>query len=406
MSGAFLKERCLGRIFAGHPWIYESDIQRFDKPPADGGEIIARTVTGGFVGAGFYNSKSKIPIRLYSRTKGEKLDETFFRQRLLAAKELRAASVSHVGPPLAGVPGSSPGADRSSFRLVWSEGDFLPGLIIDRYDDAWVIQTLTLAMDQRKDMIVSLLKQLFDAKAVMERNDVPSRGYEGLPLQKGWLCGSGDPKRVVTLGHGRFEVDLLEGQKTGEYLDQVANQMAVGALAKGRKTLDGFTYHGGFALHAALNGAASVEAVDISDGAIAICRRNAELNGQAKVTWKAANVFDDLNARVKAREAFDLIVLDPPSFTKSRAKLEEALRGYKEINLRAFQLLPSGGLLATFGCSHHVDAETFRAVVLDAAFDAHKIVRLRGVFGQPPDHPVIPAIPETEYLKGLLFEVV
>ena len=393
MSGAFLKERCLGRIFAGHPWVYESDIQRFDKPPADGGEIIARTVTGGFISAGFYNSKSKIPIRLYSRTKGEKLDEAFFRSRLKAAMALRLQ-----------VSGLS--ACPSTFRVVWSEADFLPGLIVDRYEDAWVIQTLTLAMDQRKDMIVSLLQELFGAKAIVERNDVPSREHEGLPLKKGWLVGTGDSKRVVTLGRGRFEVDLLAGQKTGEYLDQVANQMAVGALTNGRKVLDCFSYHGGFAIQAALNGAASVHAVDISEDAVAIGRRNAELNGLAQVTWKAANVFDDLNARVKAGEAFDVVVLDPPSFTKSRARLEEALRGYKEINLRAFKLLPPGGLLATFGCSHHVDVETFRAVVLDAAFDAHKILRLRGVFGQPADHPVIPAIPETEYLKGFLFEVV
>jgi 23S rRNA (cytosine1962-C5)-methyltransferase len=240
----------------------------------------------------------------------------------------------------------------------------------------------------------------------MERNDVPSREFEGLLPQKGWLVGSGEARRVVALGLAKMDVDLLEGQKTGEYLDQIANQMSVGALAKGRRVLDCFTYHGGFALHAALNGAASVEAVDISENAIAMCRRNAELNGPAKVTWLAANVFDDLNARVKARAQFDLVVLDPPSFTRSRAKLEEALRGYKEINLRAFKLLSPGGLLATFCCSHHVDGETFRAVVLDAAFDAHKILRLRGVFGQPPDHPIIPAIPETEYLKGYLFEVV
>jgi 23S rRNA (cytosine1962-C5)-methyltransferase len=289
---------------------------------------------------------------------------------------------------------------------VWSEADFLPGLIIDCYDDVWVIQTLTLALDQRKALLVSLLKELFDAKTVVERNDVPSRAYEGLLPQKGWLMGSGDSQRVVVMGKGRFAVDLLEGQKTGEYLDQIDNQMMVGALAKGRKVLDCFTYHGGFAIHAALNDAASVDAIDISEDAIAICRRNAELNGSIKVTWKSANVFDDLNARVKAKEIFDLVVLDPPSFTKSRAKLQEALRGYKEINLRAFQLLPPGGLLATFGCSHHVDAETFRAVVLDAAFDAHKILRLRRVFSQPEDHPVIPAIPETEYLKGYLFEVV
>jgi 23S rRNA (cytosine1962-C5)-methyltransferase len=316
MAGAFLKERCLGRIFAGHPWVYESDIQRVDKPPEDGGEIVARTASGGFVAAGFFNSISKIPIRLYSRTKGEKLDEAFFRRRLENARAFREQTS---GLPRAVSRGLRPLS--SVFRLVWSEADFLPGLVVDRYDEAWVIQTLTLAMDQRKAMIVSLLKDLFGATAVMERNDIPSREFEGLSPQKGWLAGSGEARRIVTLGRAKMDVDLLEGQKTGEYLDQIANQMSVGALAKGRKVLDCFTYHGGFAIHAALNGAASVEAVDISEDAIAVCRRNAELNGPAQVTWRVANVFDDLNARVKARAQFDLVVLDPPSFTRSRAKL-------------------------------------------------------------------------------------
>ena len=387
MAGLIIAPRA--RIFHGHEWVYATEIKKSFGDPQPGDVVTLKDFRDRPLGSAIYNPLSQIIARRFSRRRQD-LDADFFMRRIRQAIDYRQRL----------------GIDATLCRLVWSESDGIPGLIVDRYGAHLSVQTLTLAMDQRKDMIVSLLQELFGAKAIVERNDVPSREHEGLPLKKGWLVGTGDSKRVVTLGRGRFEVDLLAGQKTGEYLEQDAKQMAVGALTNGRKVLDCFSYHGGFAIQAALNGAASVHAVDISEDAVAIGRRNAELNGLAQVTWKAANVFDDLNARVKAGEAFDVVVLDPPSFTKSRARLEEALRGYKEINLRAFKLLPPGGLLATFGCSHHVDVETFRAVVLDAAFDAHKILRLRGVFGQPADHPVIPAIPETEYLKGFLFEVV
>ncbi len=389
MAGAFLKEQSLGRILAGHPWVYSSDVLKVEKAPEDGGEILVRTPDGGYVGNGFYNSKSRIPIRILSRSK-EKLDADFFRRRILEARTLRA------DPELP-----------NACRLVWSEADFLPGLVVDRYDDALVMQTLTLAMDQRKDEIAGVLREVFNSELIVERNDVTSRQFEGLTSRKGVLLGDAKmAKRAITLGRAKFEVDLLEGQKTGSYLDQIGHHMMVGARCTGRRVLDCFTYHGGFALHAALGGATVVEALDISEDAITACRRNAELNGVTNIKWKAANVFDELNARLRAKESFDLVVLDPPSFTKSRAKLPEALRGYKEIHLRALKLLSPGGLLATFCCSHHVDAETFRAVALDAAFDARKILRLRQTFSQPPDHPVIPSIPETEYLKGFLFQVV
>lgn len=396
MATAFLKDRSLGRIFAGHPWVFAGDVLRVEKPPPDGGEITLRTAAGDYVGNGFFNSKSQIPVRILSRSK-EKLDAPFFRNRLLAAQKLRETTRSGE----ASNPSSSP-----AYRLVWSEADFLPGLIVDRYGDAWVIQTMTLAMEQRKSLIVDLLKEIFQPSVIVERNDVAARRFEGLELEKGFLLGEAHEKRVITLGKARLELDLLGGQKTGAYLDQITNQMDVGELARGRRVLDCFTYHGGFALHAASGGAAAVEAVDISEEAVAQCRRNAELNDIKSIQWKAANVFDELNSRQRSAARFDLIILDPPSFTKSRARLTEALAGYKEIHLRAFKLLAPGGLLATFCCSHHVDAETFRAVALDAAFDARKILRLRRTFSQPPDHPIIPAIPETEYLKGFLFELV
>ena len=253
---------------------------------------------------------------------------------------------------------------------------------------------------------MELLKEIEQPSAIVERNDVSSRAFEGLPLQKGFLFGEPNPVRAIGMGEAKFEVDLLQGQKTGAYLDQIANQQLVGRLARGRRVLDCFTYQGGFALHAALAGAAHVEAWDVSEDAVRACRRNAELNGASQVVWKTANVFDELKTIQRANRGFDLIILDPPSFTRSREKLQDALRGYKEIHLRALQLLAPGGLLATFCCSHHVDAETFRAVILDAAFDAHKLLRLRQILSQSPDHPIIPAIPETEYLKGFLFQIV
>ncbi len=391
MAVAFLKDQGLGRILAGHPWIYAKDVLKFEKVPVDGGEIVVRRQDGAYLGTGLFNSKSRIPIRLFSRSK-EHFDEPFVRRKLKEAQSMRETWCGEKKLP-------------GAYRVVWSEADFLPGLIVDRYGDALVIQTLTLAMDQRKSLIVDALREIFSPSIIVERNDVGSREFEGLPQVKQVLLGSVG-RMAVTLGRVRMEIDLIEGQKTGSYLDQVGSHVAVGDLARGKRVLDCFTYHGGFALHAAQTGAASVEGWDISEAAVEVCKRNAELNGLSGIQWKAVNVFDALHAANKAGNAFDLVVLDPPSFTRSRAKLQDALRGYKEIHLRALKLLSSKGLLATFCCSHHVDADTFRAVILDAAFDARKTLRWHASYFQSWDHPVIPAIPETEYLKGFLFEVV
>jgi len=390
MAVAFLKDQSLGRILAGHPWVYTKDILKVEKAPEDGGEIVVRRQDGGYVATGFYNSKSRIPVRIFSRAK-EHLDDALLARRIQEAHALRQKWCGDKLP--------------EAYRAIWSEADFLPGLIVDRYGDATVFQTLTLGMEQRKKEIVRSLRDLFSPTTLIERNDVGSREYEGLTQTKQLLFGEASVKSVV-MGKVRMEIDLVEGQKTGSYLDQIANHVAVGEISRGRRVLDCFTYHGGFALHAAKAGAASVEAWDISEPAIEACRRNSKLNDLPSIQWKAVNVFDELNARQKSHAPYDLIVLDPPSFTRSRAKLDDALRGYKEIHLRALKLLPPGGLLATFCCSHHVDAETFRAVVLDAAFDARKMLRWRRAYFQSWDHPVLPAIPETEYLKGFLFEVV
>jgi 23S rRNA (cytosine1962-C5)-methyltransferase len=390
MGAAFLKEQCLGRIISGHPWIYSTDILRIEKAPENGEEIIVRTHEGAYVGNGFYNDKSRIPIRIFSRNK-EKLDKTLFQKRIVAAKKMRED-----------IFGSLPEA----VRMVWSEADFLPGLIVDRYGETIVFQTLTLGMDQRKQIIVDVLKDVCGISSVIERNDVSSRQFEGLPLHKGVYGGENDSKKVLRLGKALMEVDFLEGQKTGTYLDQISNHIFVGELAKDRKVLDCFSYHGGFALHAGLAGAKQVIGLDISEPAIQRCQKNSELNALKNIKWKAVNVFDELHVLSRQTDKFDLIILDPPSFTKTRSKIGEAIRGYKEIHVRALKLLSPGGLLATFCCSHHIDAQTFRDIALDASFDTRKILRLRHSFTQSPDHPIIPAVPETEYLKGFLFEVV
>lgn len=389
MATAFLVERCMGRILAGHPWVYASDLLRIEGKPEDGKEIAVRGARGAWVGVGFYNGKSKIPVRIFSRKRAA-LDETFFRARLERAIARRR---------------DAEGRLPSACRLVWSEGDFLPGLVVDWYAGGVVLQTLTRAMDDRREFWVAALRDLLAPEVIVERNEVAARGFEGLEMRREILWGTGATRREIESGDLRFEADLLEGQKTGGYLDQAENWRRVAARAKGKRVLDSFTYHGGFALACAKGGAARVEGVDLSKEAIAACERNATRNGIANAAWTCANVFDDLNARARAGARHDLVILDPPSFTRSRAKLAEAMRGYKEIHLKALRLLKEGGLLATFCCSHHVAAEAFRAVALDAAFDARVILRLVESYGQPADHPVVPAIPETEYLKGFLFEV-
>lgn len=383
------KKHCLGRLFSGHPWVFAGDIRPAGGQVSDGDQVNVVAPDGEFIGTGFFNSKSKIPVRLLSREKCE-IDEGFFRQRILGAVNFRKRM----------------GLSAESYRAVWSEADFLPGLVVDIYGSTCVMQNLTLAMDARKMMLAEILKELFNAEVVVERNDVHSRQFEGLPLQKGAVIGVLGGAARVKLGNMIADVEVMTGQKTGVYLDQIQSQIDVASFVKGRRVLDCFAYQGGFAIHAALAGASDVWAVDISEDAIATCRKNAALNDCTKIRWKAANVFDELNTRQRGGEKFDMIVLDPPSFTKSRDKVEEALRGYKEINLRAFKMLEPGGMLATFSCSHHIDPEMFRSTVLDASFDARRVVRLIKTFTQSADHPVIPAIPETEYLKGYLFEVV
>ena len=384
------------RIVAGHPWIYSGSVLRLTHPAEDGALVQVKDHRQRFLGAGFYNSKSKIAVRLLGPERMT-VDEAFFEERIRTALAVRQKHLPRA----------------SSFRVVNAESDFLSGLIVDKYEDVLVIQTSALGMDQRKAEIVRVLQKMFSPRCVLERNDTAFRKFEGLADANGILAGSLAGPVAVKLNGLKFETDMLGGHKTGLYLDQQVNYQRVAELAQGAQVLDCFSFLGGFGLHAARAGAAHVHLLDQSADAIAASTRNAAANGLAeKCSVETVNVFDWFKAQtaVKPHEKviprFDFIVLDPPSFTRSRAAVPDALRGYKEIHLRALKLLKTGGTLATFCCSHHVDAVLFQSVILDAAYDARRILRRVAAYTQSPDHPVIPAIPETEYLKGFAFEVV
>jgi 23S rRNA (cytosine1962-C5)-methyltransferase len=384
------------RILAGHPWVYHSSILRLTQPAADGALVQVKDHRQRLLGVGFYNSKSKINVRMLSSERVA-VDQAFFERRIRNALAVRQKHLPQA----------------SSFRIVNAESDFLTGLIVDKYEDVLVVQISSLAMDQRKPLIVAALTALFSPRVILERSDIASRKFEGLAEAHGALAGELTGPVFVNLNGLKFETNLLTGHKTGLYLDQQVNYRLVADFAKGAQVLDCFSFVGGFGLHASQCGAEHVHLVDQSPEAVAAASRNAELNNLAgKSSFEAANVFDFLKAQttVKPHEKvvprWDLIVLDPPSFTRNRASVPDALRGYKEIHLRALKLLRPGGTLATFCCSHHVDAGLFQDTVLSAAFDARKILRRVATYCQSPDHPIIPMIPETEYLKGFAFELV
>jgi len=384
------------RILAGHPWVYQNEVFRATDNVKDGEFVQVRDHHTRLLGAGFYNAKSKISVRILAPDR-IRPNEAFFEERILAALAVRQRHL--------------PGA--TSFRVVNAESDFLSGLIVDKYEDVLVVQISSLGMDQRKEHIVAALQKIFSPRAIMERSDVASRKFEGLEAANGVLAGECDGKISVNLNGLKFETDLIGGHKTGMYLDQQANYQAVSELGKGGQVLDCFSFLGGFGLHAARAGAAHVHLLDQSEDAIEASKRNAAANSLAdQCSFDIINVFDwlKLNTAVKPHERviprFDLIILDPPSFTRNRASVPDALRGYKEIHLRALKLLKPGGTLATFCCSHHVSTELFQDTLLSAAFDTRHVLRRVATYAQSPDHPIIPMIPETEYLKGFAFEKV
>ncbi|HUJ11709.1 MAG TPA: class I SAM-dependent rRNA methyltransferase [Verrucomicrobiae bacterium] len=391
MPSVILKKGKDRRLQAGHCWVYAGEIEKITGERKDGAAVDIRDSKERFLGRGLLNTNSQITVRRFT-TQKEELDKAFFARRIEEALEYRREDTS-VG-------------DAQAFRVVCSEGDLLPGLVVDHYGDHCVLQALTLGIDQRKAQIVDILRELFVPAAILERSDVPSRKLEGLEETKGVLFGQTDAIVRLQLAHFSIEVNLLEDQKTGFFLDQRDNYAEVARHCAGKRVLDCFSYHGGFSLAAGVADAARVEAVEISEVAVARARKNAELNGLTdKIEFLCANAFDVLKQYDSDKRQFDVIVLDPPTFTRTKQNIDGALRGYKEINLRALKMLPPGGLLATFTCSHHIDTELFKAIVVDAAADAKKTLRTVKILTQAPDHPRLPAVPETEYLRGLLLQV-
>ena len=386
MAGIVVKPRA--RILHGHDWVFSSEVLKVFGNPADGDVISLKDGRDRLIGSAIYNSKSQIVARRFSRQRQD-LDLDFFKRRIAQASEYRDRR--NIDPELC--------------RVVWSESDGLPGVILDRYGDYFALQTLTLAMDLRKDLVVKAIVDLFEGATIIERNDSPVRRAEGLELITGVLHGSAPSRPIeIEIGGLKFDVDLLHAQKTGFYLDQAPNYSLVANCATGRRVLDCFANQGAFALACANAGATDVAAVEESSEGVAAGNKNTERSG-LKVRWIQQDVFQFLRGAEKAKAEYDLIILDPPSFTKTKSGLRDALRGYRELHLRAFKLLSKDGILATFSCSHHVSEIAFAQTIADALVDARRSARKLRRFEQALDHPVVPTIPETEYFKGLLLEM-
>ena len=387
----------------GHPWIYEGEVVREEGQCENGCLADAVSEKGKYLGTGFVSRQSKIRLRLLSHNANDRFDETFWQRRVQYAWEYRKTVM---------------GGDISCCRVIFGEADGFPGLTVDRFSDILVTQTLSVGMEKIKDVVFPLLVQVLradgqDIRGIYERNDVAIRELEGLPQNKGWypLEGETPPLSTVTeiCENGIFyRVDVENGQKTGFFLDQKYNRLAVAKLAKGKRVLDCFTHTGSFALNAAMGGAEHVTAVDISASAIEMAKANAERNGLTdRMDFLVADVFDLLpELASKGKAPYDFIILDPPAFTKSRKTVGSAQRGYKEINLRALKLLPRGGYFATASCSHFMPSELFVKMLRSAALDAGVELRQIEARQQAPDHPILWNVPETDYLKFYIFQVV
>jgi len=382
MPGLIIKPR--SRIFHGHEWVYASEIQKTFGNPEPGDVVTLKDFKDRPLGVAIYNPQSQIVARRISRRK-QKLDAEFFLRRLDQAINYR----------------ESLAIEQDLRRIIWSESDGLPGVIVDQYGDHLVLQTTTLAMDQRKDLIVSCLVELLAPKSITLRNDSSMRRPEGLEQEIVMVHGNQPDPFTVSHLDSIFEVDPANGQKTGLYLDIMDSYQKVARLAPGKKVLDLFCNQGGFSLACALAGAQSVRAVDISEDATTAAAKNAELTG-VQIEAITANAFDFLR---KHNETYDLIILDPPSFTRNKKTVKDAMRGYKEIHLRALGMLNQSGLLATFCCSHHATRELFLDSVRSAAVDGKRTLRMLDNHSQRLDHPIIATLPETEYLKGFTFQL-
>ena len=377
------------RVYTLHPWIFKSDIEKELNGCAAGDIVDIISSKGKFLARGYYNPNSQITLRIMTYNEEEAVDRDLVFRRIHEAVEYRRTF-----------------ADLKSCRLVFAESDRLPALIVDAFDDVLVLQCLALGMERFKKDIVDALVEEVHPRGIWERNDVPVRKLEGLEMCTGLLYGE-VPDRVQMCENGvRFWVDVKEGQKTGFFLDQKENRAAIAPFVKGQKVLDCFTHTGSFALHAGYYGAAEVTGVDISEFACECAAENAALNHlEDRVHFVAANAFDLLSEQSRKGEKYDVIILDPPAFTKSRNAVDSALRGYKEINLRAMKMIHEGGYLITCSCSQHVLPEMFRTMVLDAAKDAKVLLRQVEFRTQGKDHPILPYARETEYLKCGIYQV-
>ena len=390
-------------IKSGHPWIYHTELVEGEAGCNDGALVDIVSPRGRYLGTGFFNSHSKIRIRLLSTNANDHFDEAFWERRLRYAWEYRKTVM---------------GDDLSCCRVIFGEADSFPGLTVDRFGDILVAQTLSLGIEQRKSLLFPMLARILREdgqviRGIYERNDVSIREREGMQQNKGFfpLENLATPESTQTeiVENGiRYLVDFENGQKTGFFLDQKYNRQAVARLSRGKRVLDCFTHTGSFGLNAARGGAVHVHSVDISETAVEMARENARRNGLLDVMdFEAANVFDLLpSLPCGAKSDYDFVILDPPAFTKSRQTVEHAMRGYKEINLRAMKLLPRGGYLATCSCSHLMTDALFRDMLRSAAFDAGVSLRQIEARQQSPDHPILWNVPETDYLKFYLFQIV
>lgn len=373
----------------GHPWIFANEVDKVEGEVAGGEVVTVFTHDKKFVGRGYINPKSQITVRLLTREKDETIDEVFFYKRILKCCEYR----KKIGYT-------------ENCRLVFGEADSLPQLIIDKFNDYFVIQTLALGIDIWKPAIVNALNKIFSPKGIFERNDVPVRELEGMQQQKGFLSEPFNTSIIITENGLKFNVDIENGQKTGYFLDQQDNRRAIQHIVKGADVLGAFTYTGTFEIHAAHYGAKSVLGLDISENAVQQANKNAALNGLENICrFEAANAFDVLKQWSKEGMQYDVVMLDPPAFTKSRETIQKAITGYKEINLRGMKLVKPGGFLVTSSCTSLVNAEMFLQIIEMAAKDARRKLRQVTFQTQSPDHPIIKGIENTQYLKFLIVEV-
>lgn len=385
-----LNRKITHRLLSGHLWVYATEIERVEGKPVAGDVVAVKDGGGRPLAWGFFNPTSKIAVRVLTRRE-RAIDLAFLRERI-------ADAIAHRDRVLPG---------RPARRLVSSEGDLLPGLIVDQYGDTLVVQCTTAGIDRRLSEIVTLLQELVKPRVVIERNDIAVREYEGLSQRSGVLVGDHHGPLRVRVGQADFPCDPLDPHKTGLYLDQQMSwEQVAGFVRPGMRVLDTFCHLGGFALHALQAGAAHALAIDTATDSIAGAAQAAEWAGvTSRFETRCANAFDALKELDTAGTRYDLIVLDPPSFTRTRATVDGALRGYKEIHLRALRMLSPGGVLATYTCSHHISATVFHDMIIDAAQDVGRTLRREAIHGASPDHPVLAAVPESEYLKGFVFRV-